>query len=104
MDEYAWPKGLTGPAVEAIQRSWPATVAALPVGARVGGEVIGRLPFGVFIRLDGFPDAVALAEITAMPYGLELPALGARVDGQVFWHADNHQVRVRLDEWRTSGE
>jgi hypothetical protein len=50
------------------------------------------------------PEAVALAEITGMPQGRELPALGTFVEGEVFWHAHNHQVRVRLDEWRTSAE
>ncbi|AZP23296.1 hypothetical protein EJC51_17715 [Streptomyces aquilus] len=65
---------------------------------------MGRQPFGVFIRIEGVPNAVALAEITAMPLGMELPALGASVEGEVFWHAHNHQVRVRLDEWRTSAE
>ena len=85
-------------------QSWAATVAALPVGTHITGEVIGRQPFGVFIRIEGVPNAVALAEITAMPLGTELPALGASVEGEVFWHAHNHQVRVRLDEWRTSAE
>ncbi|WP_208614962.1 hypothetical protein [Streptomyces caeruleatus] len=54
--------------------------------------------------MDGVPNAVALAEITAMPLGMELPALGASVEGEVFWHTHNHQVRIRLDEWRTSAE
>ncbi|WP_406488331.1 hypothetical protein [Streptomyces phaeochromogenes] len=50
------------------------------------------------------PNAVAPAEITAMPLGMELPALEVSIEGEVFWHAHNHQVRVRLDEWRTSAE
>ncbi|MET9382941.1 hypothetical protein ABZY09_18180 [Streptomyces sp. NPDC002928] len=45
------------------------------MGARIRGEVIGRQPFGVFIRIDG----VALAEIVNMPHDLELPAMGAEV-------------------------
>ncbi|MEU0838146.1 hypothetical protein ABZ370_01560 [Streptomyces sp. NPDC005962] len=104
MDEYAWPTGPGVPVGEAVRHAWSATVAALPVGAHVTGQVIGRQPFGVFIRIDGVPDAVALAEITAMPQGMELPALGASVGGEVFWHAHNCQVRVRLDEWRTRGD
>ena len=105
MDEYAWPAGPKVPTADAVLRSWAATVAALPVGARVAGEVIGRQRFGVFIVLDGVPNAVALAEITATPHGMELPALGACVEGEVLWHADhNHQVKVRLDDWRTSAE
>ncbi|MEU1401226.1 hypothetical protein ABZ471_02470 [Streptomyces sp. NPDC005728] len=104
MDEYAWPTGRRAPAADAVLESWAATVAALPVGTRITGEVIGRQPFGVFIGMDGVPDAIALAEITAMPQGMDLPALGASVSGEVFWHAHNHQVRVRLDEWLTADE
>ncbi|MFE6946300.1 hypothetical protein [Streptomyces chartreusis] len=100
MDEYAWPRGVDLPAADVVLGSWAATVAALPVGTRITGEVIGRQPFGVFIRIDGVPAAVALAEITAMPLGMEPPA----IEAEVFWHAHNHQVRVRLDEWRASAE
>lgn len=102
MGAYAWPTGPEVPAAEEVLRSWAATLAALPVGSRITGEVIGRQPFGVFIRMDGVPDAVALAEITAMPKEMDLPALGAFVSGEVFRHAThNHQVRVRLDGWLT---
>ncbi|MFJ6908285.1 hypothetical protein ACWERF_29455 [Streptomyces griseoluteus] len=104
MDEYAWPTGPDLPAADVVLGSWAATVAALPVGTLITGEVIGRQPFGVFIRIDGVPAAVALAEITAMPPGMELPAIGASVEGEVIWHAHNHQVRVRLNEWRMSAE
>ncbi|MGW7241216.1 hypothetical protein [Streptomyces sp. NPDC054804] len=105
MDEYAWPSGPELPAADLVRESWEATVAALPVEARVTGEVIGRQRFGVFIRIDGVPYAIALAEITAMPLGTDLPALGAFVSGEVIWHvAHNHQVKVRLDEWRAADE
>lgn len=105
MDEYAGPAGPRMPAPDAVRRSWTATVSALPVGSRVAGEVNGRQPFGAFILLDGFPEAVALAEITAMPHEMELPALGARVMGEVLWHAEhNHQVKVKLDEWTRSAD
>ncbi|MEU6703837.1 hypothetical protein [Streptomyces wuyuanensis] len=100
MDEFAW---LTDPepqAADVVRAGWGATVAALPVGSRITGQVVGRLPFGVFVRIEGVPDARALAEITRMPPGMELPALGAGVGGEVYWHdAHNHQVRVRLDAW-----
>ncbi|WP_208647965.1 hypothetical protein [Streptomyces tirandamycinicus] len=105
MDEYVWPTGPEVPTADAVLRSWATTVAALPVGARIAGEVIGRQPFGVFVRLDRSPNAVALAEITAMPHGMELPTVGARVEGEVIWHVEhNHQVKIRLDEWTTSVE
>jgi ribosomal protein S1 len=105
MDEYAWPTGPEVPAAEDRQRSWEATVAALPVGHRMTGKVVGRQRFGVFLLMEDAPDAMALAEITAMPLGMDLPAIGALVRGQVLWHAEhNHQVKVRLDEWRATGE
>ncbi|MEU6010228.1 hypothetical protein [Streptomyces sp. NPDC047453] len=105
MDEYAWPAVPEVPAADLVRESWEATVAALPVEARITGEVIGRQRFGVFIRIDGVPYAIALAEITAMPLGMDLPALRAFVSGEVIWHAaHNHQVKVQLDEWRAADE
>lgn len=82
---------------ESRQEVWAATLATLPLGTFITGEVIGRQPFGVFIQVDGVPGAMALAEIIAMPEGMGLPALGARVCGEVIGHAEHsHQVRVRL--------
>ena len=93
------------PAADLVWKSFGDNLAALPIEARVTGEVIGRRPFGVFIRIDGVPHAVALAEITAMPQGTDLPALGAFVSGAVYWHtAHDHQVKVRLDEWQAADE
>ncbi|MFG2308887.1 hypothetical protein ACGFS9_09455 [Streptomyces sp. NPDC048566] len=100
MDEFRLPAGSGVPAAEAVRQSWTATVTALPEGARIRGEVMGRQRFGVFIRIHGMPDAVGLAEISGMPHDLELPAMGAGVSGVVIWHADhNHQVKIKLDEW-----
>lgn len=104
MDEYSWPTVADVPA-ELLPERWAATVAALPLGAFITGEVIGRRPFGVFIRVDGVPGALAPAEITAMPQGTDLPALGARIVGEVIWHTEHrHQVKVRLQEWETSAD
>ncbi|WP_206697806.1 hypothetical protein [Streptomyces sp. WAC00263] len=104
MPEFSWPDRSQVPASDAIVRSWPATVSALPVGSLVSGRVIGRRPFGVFLLLDGVSNAVGLAEITAMPHHMELPAMGATVAGEVIWHADhNRQVKIRLDEWNVPG-
>lgn len=73
------------------------------MGTQVTGEVIGRQPFGVFLRIDSAPDAVGLAEITAMPHSSELPQIGAQVSGEVLWHAEhNHQVKIMLSEWRSA--
>lgn len=75
MNEYSWPdNGVKGSA--RAQAAWPATCEALPVGTQVTGEVVGRQPFGVFLRIVGVPDAIGLAEITAMPHGAQLPQLG----------------------------
>jgi hypothetical protein len=95
MTGYSWPedRDLSRRAHEA----WPATTEALPIGAPVTGEVIGRQPFGVFIRINGIPDALGLAEVTTMPRDATLPDLGTVVAGEVIWHNEhNHQVRLRL--------
>ncbi|MDX8148884.1 hypothetical protein SK854_42675 [Lentzea sp. BCCO 10_0061] len=99
MNDYSWPEDGQRSA-ERRCVAWSATVRTLPVGAPIAGEVIGRQPFGVFIRIDGVPDAVGLAEITAMPLDAVLPPLGFRVAGVVTSHAEhNRQVKVRLDNW-----
>ncbi|WP_331757609.1 hypothetical protein [Streptomyces albidoflavus] len=100
MDEYSWPdNGVKGSA--RTQAAWPATCEALPVGTQVTGEVIGRQPFGVFLRIAGVPDAIGLAEITAMPHGAQL---GTHVSGEVFGHAHhNYQVRISLSGRRPAG-
>ena len=72
------------------------TVATLAVGQRISGEVIGRQPFGVFVRIDQASYAIGLMEITAMPVGVSLPELGAHVVGEVIGHAGhNHQVSLK---------
>ncbi|MFD0413055.1 hypothetical protein [Streptomyces sp. NPDC127108] len=104
MPEFSWSDGSQVPASNVTERSWAATVSALPLGSHVRARVIGRQPFGVFLLFDGVPNAVGLAEITAMPHHMELPALGAAVAGEVIWHADhNRQVKVCLDGWRVHG-
>ncbi|MFJ4366641.1 hypothetical protein ACIP4S_21035 [Streptomyces chartreusis] len=104
MDEYGWAANSDMPAADAVRAGWAATVAALPTGSKITGVVIGRQAFGVFVRIDGVPAALALAGIASMPLDMELPALGAVVSGEVYWHDDrNHQVRFRLDEWQAAG-
>ncbi|MFJ5985452.1 hypothetical protein [Lentzea sp. NPDC092896] len=99
MNDYSWPDG--GQRLAARSReAWRATVEKLPVGTAIAGEVVGRQPFGIFIRIDGVPDAVGLAEITAMPREATLPPMGSRIVGTVTSHTEhNHQVRVRLGHW-----
>lgn len=96
MSGYSWPDA--GQQLgDRARKVWLATVAALPLGRSVVGEVIARQPFGVFIRIDGVPDAVGLIELTAIRRGTELPALATHVTGEVIGHAEhNHQVRIRL--------
>ncbi|MET9959940.1 S1 RNA-binding domain-containing protein [Streptomyces sp. NPDC006326] len=101
MSEYSWP-GENGRRIpDAVSAStWTETVRALPVGARITGEVVGRQPFGVFLSIDDRPDAMGLARVDRMPRCMELPAVGQCVAGQVVWHAEhNHQVGAVLDEW-----
>ncbi|MCX5405521.1 S1 RNA-binding domain-containing protein [Streptomyces sp. NBC_00335] len=99
MSEYSWP-GENGGRVPDAASAWTETVRVLPVGTRITGEVVGRQPFGVFLSVDGLPDAMGLARINRMPRCMELPAVGRRVTGEVVWHADhNHQVGVVLSDW-----
>ncbi|MFJ4711597.1 hypothetical protein [Streptomyces sp. NPDC088785] len=99
MTEYAWPNGVGDPTPGDVRRAWPATVTALPVGAVVTGKVIGRQPFGVFVEIDGVPDAVGPAEIVRAPPGTVPPPLGSAITGGVVAHAEhNCQVRLRLDD------
>ncbi|MET8137478.1 hypothetical protein ABZV24_37185 [Streptomyces sp. NPDC005251] len=103
MEEYTWPGRRPDVPRVSPDEVWAATIAALPVGVSVAGEVIGRQPFGVFIRIDGLPGAVGLAEIIAMSEGMGMPVLGARIRGEVFDHVEhNRQVRVRLHEAGTA--
>ncbi|WP_018585009.1 hypothetical protein [Salinispora arenicola] len=54
MTEYPWPNPRDDDP-DRLRRAWPATVQALPRGARLTGTVIARKPFSVFIRIDGMP-------------------------------------------------
>ncbi|WP_406632352.1 hypothetical protein [Amycolatopsis sp. WGS_07] len=84
------------------RQAWAATTEALPPGKSITGVVIGRQPFGVFVRIDGAPDALGLVEVTTLPGDAWLPAVGDTVAGEVIGHADhNHQIRIRLS--RASG-
>ncbi|MGW0316098.1 S1 RNA-binding domain-containing protein [Streptomyces flavidovirens] len=99
MSEYSWPRESGNRVPDAVS-AWTETVRVLPVGTRITGEVVGRQPFGVFLSIDGRPDAVGLARIDRMPRCMELPTVGQRVTGEVVWHAaHNHQVGVVLGEW-----
>lgn len=98
MDEYAG-SAITVMPAELRPLRWAATTYALPLRASVRGVVIGRQPFGAFVRVDSVPDAMALIEITTLLQGMELPALGARIVGEVIGHAEhNHQVRLRIHD------
>jgi len=76
-------------------RSWTETTMALPVGGRVRAKVLTEMPFGVFVEIEGHPDAVGLMEITTIPQVGELPAVGRCFDAVVLGHAI-HNFQVRL--------
>ena len=101
MTEYSWPDWGSYRAREDLAaNAWNEIIRNLPLGSKIAGDVIGRQPFGVFIRIDHHPEAIGLAEITAMPRCAAFPRVGERVSGTVLWHADhNHQVKIRLEEW-----
>ena len=102
MTGYSWPEDHHRLAQRASE-AWPATIEALPIGTHITGEVIARQPFGVFIRINGIPDAVGLAEIIPMPPETTLPDLDTAVVGEVIWHTEhNHQVRLKLHNWPTA--
>jgi RNAse (barnase) inhibitor barstar len=102
VSEFSWPDSDAGYAAR-VRAAWSATCQALPVGTAITGEVIGRQRFGVFLRIDAHPDAIGLVEITSMPRGLVLPAIGERVTGEVIDHAHhNFQVKAKLTEWASS--
>ncbi|MHC0430948.1 S1 RNA-binding domain-containing protein [Streptomyces sp. O3] len=99
MSEYSWPSENGRCRAAGAAAAWPETVRSLPVGASITGEVIGRQPFGVFLSVDGRPEAVGLARVDRMPRCMELPPVGQLVTGEVVWHAEhNHQVGILLRE------
>ncbi|MGW0435920.1 hypothetical protein ACWDV4_25675 [Micromonospora sp. NPDC003197] len=95
MTAYSWPdRDAYDP--DRLRTAWPATVKALPVGARVTGKVTARQPFGVFIGIEGVPDSLGLTEITTVSRDIILPDVGTSIIGEVIWHAEhNHQVKLR---------
>ncbi|WP_460068847.1 S1 RNA-binding domain-containing protein [Streptomyces sp. YKOK-I1] len=100
MREYSWPSENGWCQATAADLTWPETVRSLPVGTPIAGEVVGRQPFGVFLSIDGHPEALGLARIDRMPRCMDLPAVGNLVSGEVVWHAEHqHQVGIMLREW-----
>ncbi|ABP56556.1 hypothetical protein Strop_4126 [Salinispora tropica CNB-440] len=94
MSPDAW--SLLDGRAERARRSWTETKSALPVGERVRARVLATIRFGVFVEIDGQPDALGLVEIATLPRGGELPAIGVYLDLVVVNHADhNRQVRLR---------
>ncbi|MFJ8108258.1 S1 RNA-binding domain-containing protein [Streptomyces sp. NPDC096132] len=100
MSEYSWPSEHGRCQAAGAAAAWTDTVRSLPVGTPIAGEVVGRQPFGVFLSIDGRPEAVGLARVDRMPRCMELPTVGQLVTGEVVWHAEhNHQVGIMLREW-----
>ncbi|MFD2472337.1 hypothetical protein [Amycolatopsis silviterrae] len=83
------------------RQAWTSTTEALPPGKSITGTVIGRQPFGVFVRIDGAPDALGLVEVTTLPGDAWLPTVGDLVAAEVIGHAShNHQIRLRMSQER----
>ena len=81
---------------ERPRRSWAETKSALPVGEGGRVRVFTAMPFGVFVEIDGQPDALGLVEVTMLPPASELPAIGVYLDLGLVNHADhNWQIRLR---------
>ena len=94
MNADAW--SLIDGRAERARRSWSATRAALPVGEQVRVRVLAAMPFGIFVEIEGQPDALGLLETTALSRGGELPALGVCFEAVVADHTvHNWQVRLR---------
>ncbi|MGW3858393.1 hypothetical protein [Micromonospora arida] len=73
-------------------------------GERVRARVVAARPFGVFVEIDGQPDALGLVEITTLPRGSELPVVGIYLNLIVVAHAvHNWQVRLRPVDVEASG-
>ncbi|WP_328851515.1 hypothetical protein OG994_28200 [Micromonospora globbae] len=102
MSPDAW--SLLDGRAERAKRSWPETTAVLPVGERVRASVLATMPFGVFVEIDGQPDALGLVEITTLPRGSALPSVGVYLNAVVVGHAaHNWQVRLRPADAEVSG-
>ncbi|MBB5868587.1 ribosomal protein S1 [Allocatelliglobosispora scoriae] len=104
MTTYSWPdRDAFDP--NRLAQAWPMVTRDLPIGTHVRGEVVARQPFGVFVRIKGAPDALGLAEITAMPRDAVLPEIGTTMSGEVIWRAEhNHQIKLRLVCSATAGQ
>ena len=90
--DWSWSDGHTFAGPEA----WAGTVDALPVGTVVTVRVIGSLPFGSFLTIDGHPGALGLMDVSQLTATEVPPPVGAVVDAVVTGHAHhNRQVRVR---------
>ncbi|MFD6678445.1 hypothetical protein [Micromonospora parva] len=77
------------------RRSWPAIKLTLPVGDRIRVRVLAAMSFGVFVEIDGQPEALGLLEISALPRGSELPTVDVYLDAAVVEPAaHNRQVRL----------
>jgi ribosomal protein S1 len=81
------------------ERSWASSVQAFPCGAAVSGRVYRRERFGVFLDLDGDPEAHGFADIAGARCRRHgLPEVGTRISGRVRQHRDhNTQIVVALD-------
>jgi hypothetical protein len=66
--------------------AWQETVTALPVGTRVSGQVVERMPHGVHVAIDGHADAIGLVHLAAFGDLAEFPEPGSQMIAIVIGH------------------
>jgi ribosomal protein S1 len=88
------------------QEEWDALITAYPPGTPVSGEVVSRQVFGVFVRIDQFPEVTALLEIVhfgllvadpqhRIQFPADYPAVGIRIKARVLaWCLKPKDVRL----------
>ncbi|MEV5774365.1 hypothetical protein AB0L49_24410 [Streptomyces antimycoticus] len=85
------------------ESKWLEAKSRIPVGVRVSGIVEKRLPFGIFVKLDDFPDVPAVVDaISYLPDDAPVDPEDWPVEGEVLTatvvdHAEhNRQIKLRV--------
>lgn len=87
------------------KKVWDDLKRDLPRGTRVSGTVVVRRPFGFFLKLSEYPDAIALVDaISYLPRGepvdpSEWPEEGAVIDATVVDHVESdREIKLQVSE------